>query len=137
MKIGDYLKDRAIAERQTWQYRAIAYTHGNKSQIGAIIVAMLGRNINPPCFHTGGFKITADGRVLGLYKGHAGAQWASEMVYGSVEDLNTAFRGLAAVLALDEAQQESMFSEIRKFIFLDERAKSFLPGVTNEDGSKI
>lgn len=131
------LTDQAIEERRSWQYRALAYTHGNQSQIGALIVAMLGRTVNPPCFHTGGIRIMKDGRCLALYKNEPGGKWAVECIYHSVDVLTTAFRGLAQVLHLSEAEQEAMFSELRKFVFKDDRAKSFLPGITDEEGNKL
>ena len=31
------LTPQGIAERHTWQYKTVAYTHGNKSQLGALL----------------------------------------------------------------------------------------------------
>lgn len=120
------LTPQAIAERKMWQYKTIAYTHGNKSQVGALLLAICGRLSKPPCFHPRGAKITADGALLALYRSDDRAQWEIRRVYENIEDFTLAFRGLATVCKLDDVEQEAMFTEIRKWIFKDDRAKSTL-----------
>ena len=57
--------------------------------------------------------------------------------YGSVDELNATFRGLAVALRLNDDETKALFEEVRKFIFKDDRARSYLPGVTDEEGNKI
>ena len=119
----------AIAERKSWQYRAVAYTHANKSQVGALLVAILGRKCAPPCFHIGGAKIDKAGRIRALYNdGHG---YRVRRVYENVEELNNVFRGLAAALEFTDAEREALFQEIRRWIISDERAVSNLDGGVN------
>lgn len=120
------LTPQAVAERQTWQFKVVAYTRGNQSQLGALIVAMLGRKVNPPCFNPLGVKITKAGQVVALYKRDVRSKWSPEMIYENVEAMNVVFRGLAAELKLSDAETEAMFSELRKFVRKDERAVSTL-----------
>lgn len=120
------LTAQAIAERKSWQYRAVEYTHANQSIIGALLVAVLGRYSNPPCFHPRGGKITKDGIVLALYKGRTDRQYRVERVYENVEEFTNAFRGLAAAIGMTDTEQKAMFDEVRKWIFKDDRAVSTL-----------
>lgn len=120
------LTARAIEERKSWQYRAIAYCHGNKSQIGALIVAILGRKVNPPCFHPYGMNISEDGIVTALYKPTLNEPWRVQRVYENVQQFTDIFRGLADALQLDDAERMAMFDEIRKFVRIDRRVKTNL-----------
>ena len=108
---------------KSWQYRAIEFCHGNQSQLGAFLIAMMGRKVNPPCFHPRGVKINLEGNVLALYRGTAKDKWRVEFVY-HVSELVSLFRGLAEKLELSDAERVAMFDELRKFIFKDERAVS-------------
>jgi hypothetical protein len=117
----------AIKERQSWQYQAIAYLHGGKSQLGALTLAIMGRKIRAPCFSPAGAKITKDGQVVALYKRSDTEHWRPERVYDDVAAFVDVFRGLADALKLDDVQRELMFNEIRKFIVTDERANSGEP----------
>ena len=116
------LAARAIEERRTWQYRAIAYTHGNKSRLGRLIIAILGRFAIPPCFHPTGVKIALDGRVLAMV--NEGLGWRLECIYDNVQAFTDVFRGLADAIELSDDEREAMFAELRKFVFKDERATS-------------
>lgn len=131
------LTDAAIEERRSWQYRAIAYAKGNMSNVGAIIIAMLGRYTAGRGYHPGGFRILQDGRIVGLARGTLQEKWEHELVYKSVDELIAAFRGLAVALDLNDDEIEAMFEEVRKFIFKDDRARSYLPGVTDEEGELL
>ena len=129
--------DQAIDEKRTWQYRALAYCQGNKSNTGALIIAMLGRYTVGKGYHPGGLRILANGKIVGLARGTSAERWDTELVYNSVDELNAVFRGLAVALRLSDDDTNAMFTELRKFVFQDDRAVSYLPGVTNEDGSKV
>ena len=123
------LKPEAIVERQSWLYRAIALLHGNKSKLGALVIAIAGRKVNAPCFHPGGMKIKRDGSIMALY--NDGSGFKARVVCHTVDELNDMFRGLAAELKMDEAQREDMFAELRKFCIKDERVTSNLDGGVN------
>ena len=131
------LTDAAIEERRSWQYRALAYAKGNKSNVGAIVIAMLGRYTAGRGYHPGGFRILQDGRIVGLARGTLQEKWEHELVYKSVDELNATFRGLAVALHLTDDEIKAMFEEVRKFIFKDDRARSYLPGVTDEEGERL
>ena len=131
------LTDAAIEERRSWQYRALTLVKGNKSNIGAIIVAMLGRYVSGRGYHPRGLRILEDGRIVALARGSVAERWELELVYKSVDEINASFRGLAVKLQLTELETDAMFSELRKFIFQDDRVRSYLPGVTDEEGNKI
>jgi len=115
------LTPEAIAERATWQYKIVAFTKGNQSQIGALAVAMLGRRVNPPCFHPSGLIIKPTGQVTALYKRAITDRWQVQTIYETVAELSDVFRGLAKFCELDEAQTLSMFAELRKFVAKDLR----------------
>ena len=123
----------AIDRRQRWDYKAVAYLHGSQSQLGAFVVAMLGRKRPAPCFHPGGIQITADGKVLALYKGAASQPWEVAMLYESTQALTDTFLGLADALKLDDVQTTLMFEELRKFIVKDERVKRDDKGIAVND----
>ena len=135
--MSNKLTDAAIKERRSWQYRALAYAKGNKSNVGAIIIAMLGRYTAGRGYHPGGFRILQDGRIVGLARGTLQEKWELELIYKSVDELKATFCGLAEALDLNDDETKAMFEEVRKFIFKDDRARSYLPGVTDEEGNKI
>ena len=115
--------------KKSWLYRAIALMHGNKSTLGALVIAISGRRVNPPCFHPGGMIIRRNGSIDMLY--NDGAGFRKRTVFPDVQDLNNLFRGLAAELNLSEAEREDMFAELRKFCIKDERVVSNLDGGVN------
>lgn len=120
---------QAIAERKTWQYRAIVLLGGNKTMLGAIVVAMTGLVSKPPYVHPMGAKIEKDDTIWALF--HDGSRLAPKQLYGSVQEFTDIFRGLAAELGLSEAEKIAMFDEIRKFVVVDKRAHSNLDGGIN------
>ena len=113
-------------ERATWQYRAIAYTTGNKSTLGAFIIAMLGRKVSPPCFHPQGYIIQKSGQVWGLYKAAPNVPYRAQIIWASVQEMADIFRGLAAELKLSDGDTLAMFDELRKACAIDRRAVSVL-----------
>ena len=111
-------------EQKTWQYRALAYCHASQSQVGLFLIAMLGRKrLNGPTFHTYGYKITTDGRVLIPYRSGPNGQWRIENIW-SVAAMVGLFRGLCEALKLTDAERIAMFDELRKFCISDARAVS-------------
>lgn len=111
--------------RDSWQYRAIEATKGNQSQLGAILLAVLGRAPkHPPRFH-GLASITSDGFVMCDFTGRDGNYRYSALVCDT-SDLVRNFRGLADHLKFSDAERTAMFDEVRKWISLDYRAKTTL-----------
>ncbi len=133
-----------------WKLRAIALTKGNKSLMGALVIAMLGRKCNPPCFAPASFgsDVPADlpqadfseGEWCGVKKGYPwiDKQGFVRMVYRSsltspwtighehVTDFRDRFRRLADMLDLSDADRVAMFDEVKKFLVRDERAVSLI-----------
>jgi hypothetical protein len=118
---------------QSWKGKAEAATGGNQSQLGAMLIAILGRTPHaPPMFArylsdgtvvAGKAVITVDGFVLcdfihksGIYSHHA--------IVCNVSDMVRNFRGLADHLKLTDAERKEMFDEVKKWIERDYRAKS-------------
>lgn len=118
--IGTVAADIA-RQRATWQYRAVEATGGNRSQLGAIVIAMLGKAPdNPPRFGSAAV-ITSDGYVQAHFQSKDG-QWHEGAFVGAVDDLVGNFRGLADHLKLSDAERVEMFDELRKWISVDYRA---------------
>lgn len=125
----------AIDRRKQWDYLAINYTHGRKSQIGSLVIAMLGRIQYPPAFmpilptndpviDIGGMRITPTGACLVMFKNSAAEQWREECIYPDVQQLIDVFRGLADACKMDDAQAKAMFDCVRKFIREDNRPQN-------------
>lgn len=125
------LTPAAIDRRKNWDYKAILYLHGPRSQLGSLIIAILGRIQHPPAFmpimpvssieDIGGMKITAEGACLVQFKASAAAEWREECIYPTVQQMTDVFRGLADALKLDDAQTIAMFDAVKKFVRVDER----------------
>lgn len=110
-------------QRATWQYRAVLATGGNKSQLGAIVIAVLGKAPdNPPRFGSAAV-ITSDGYVQAHFQTKDGV-WHQGAFVGAVDDLVANFRGLADHLKLSDAERVEMFDELRKWISVDYRANA-------------
>lgn len=112
---------------RTWQYRATAYLQGKKTHLGAVLLAVMGKMTNPPCYHAfKGAVITKEGQVLALYRERLTDPWAIKLVYDSVQQFTDIFRGLADELQLDDSEREAMFAELRLWIRHDFRVKTVL-----------
>ena len=113
--------ERREFARSTWQYRAIEATRGNQSQLGAILIAVLGKGRNTlPRFATSA-TITSDGFVQAGFVTKGGEHKASAFV-GSVRELCDNFSGLADHLQLTDGERIEMFAKVRAWITLDYRA---------------
>lgn len=114
-----------------WKSRAIALLHGNKSMTGCLLIAVLGRKVNPPCIapaniETGYPRILKDGRVQFLYKATLQSEWAFD--YEPVIEMRDRFRHLADALDLSDSDRIAMFDELKRFLVKDERVISKLEG---------
>ena len=109
-------------DEDRWQHRAVKETGGNQSQIGCIVLAILGwqHGRKPPRFgkiaviNHQGFVITnfqkRDGTIL---QAHA---------IGTVQDIVGGLRKLSDALNLCDLDREEMMAEFRKWIAHDYRA---------------
>lgn len=117
----------AISERASWQYRLIKHTRGNQTILGAFIVAMFGRKVNPPCFHPGGIRITKDGQVLALFLStNPYTPWQDVVIFPSVQEMRKMFLQTTDELKFNAVEVHAVFDELRKFVRVDERAVSVL-----------
>lgn len=109
-------------ERESWQYRAVAATRGNTSQLGALVIAILKRpgRQAPPAFGPSAV-ITPDGFVMSNFVDKHGMV-AVGVVVGSVDEVVGNFRGLADHLKLNDAERQEMFDLMRDWISTDYRA---------------
>lgn len=111
------------AARATWQFRAVAATTGNRTKLGAIVIAILGKAPNnPPAFNNAA-KVTANGLILCDYWERDGSVHRGALV-GSVQEVVGNFNGLADHLKLSDGQRLEMFGKLRAWITEDERAES-------------
>lgn len=116
--------DQADIDRQRahWKYRAVAATHGNQSQLGAILLACIKQNAkNPPRF-LGKAIITSDSYVMCNFEARDGRLHVGAFV-GSVRDLVDNFRGLADHLNLTTDERGEMFLAVRNWVMSDFRDK--------------
>lgn len=114
-------KDRAEKERSSWQYCAIRATQGPRTKIGAVLLAVLGKQRasvpqfgNHAVINASGFihtdMICKDGtsRVMTCIG------QASEMVDG--------FRKLADILQLSDVDRIELFQKLQAWVSKDYRA---------------
>lgn len=113
-------KERAEAERATWQYRAVAATRGNTSLLGCFVLAVIGRNAKNPPWIEGNLTITPRGLVLADFVDKDRME-TKQCTLCDVEDLKSNFRGLADALKLTDEETAEMFGELRKLIAFDLR----------------
>lgn len=107
----------------SWKARALIATRGNQSQLGAILIAILGRAPDHPPRFGSGAVITSDGYVLAHFQDIRG-EWHAGAFVSSVDELVGNFRGLADHLKLSDAERVEMFNELRMWITTDERANA-------------
>lgn len=119
----NHLSPEAEQARASWQYRAIAATDGQRSKLGQIIIAILGRAPNhPPRICSGGY-ISLDGTVYCAYQDQFGGI-VSPFELCSTLELRDNLMGLADHLALSDTDTRAMFEEARKWIKRDARVQT-------------
>ena len=114
-------QDRAEAERQSWQFRAVLATRGNQTLMGTVVLAVIGRNAKNPPWIEEPFTILADGTVITDVVTRDRWLHKNQPLF-HVSDLVSEFRRLADHLRLSDDDRIAMFAELRKFIKLDMRA---------------
>lgn len=110
-----------IAERDSWQYRAVAHTKGNSTALGCLLLAVIGRNAKHPPWFGRSAEITAEGLVVTSFTHRSGRRY-EPWVWGSVEELTAAFSRLADELKLNDADRIELFRQVRQWVARDNRA---------------
>lgn len=111
----------AIAERATWQYRAIKHTRSNMTLLGCLVLGVLGRMPpRPPAIQAHGI-ISPEKRVFTGYWAKDGTEWVAHCL-GTIQQVNDSWRRLADTIKATDAERVSMFDELRKWIAYDHSA---------------
>jgi len=108
-----------------WKLRAIMATRGKQTMMGAIFLAIIGHEPRHRPFIRGLAEIRHDGMVWAkLYPKSA---LIPRMVpLCSVQDYNDELKRLADLCKFDDREVNELFTEARKWIQRDHRAKSEL-----------
>jgi hypothetical protein len=128
-------------ERNTWQYRAIAATRGNRTFLGCCVLAILGiapdhppRYVYPTIYIDGdgmvrSFMQKVDGTVEGLAEYHAAGspevdalKMAHMPKLCKLEHLRDNCRRLADHLKMTDVERVEFFDLFRKWVEYDARA---------------
>lgn len=118
----------------SWQYRAIDHCRGNRTQLGTILLAVLGHNAKNPPRYSYEACINAAGLVIAAFENRHGAR--QFMAVCSVDELTKGFSKLADALKLEDWERIAMFEEVRKWIARDYRVNPtlhFSKGFTGYD----
>lgn len=112
------------APADSWQRRAVVKTGGNQTLMGCFVLAILGwqHGRYPPRFGRVA-RINKDGYVFSNMQSKDGSVY-HDYAFGPVQTVIDNFRGLADELKLNDDERKQMFGELRKWFFIDERAKS-------------
>jgi hypothetical protein len=111
-------------EKHSWQFRVLLASFPQDPE-GAIVRAVLGRNMKRGLRYGLTAVIDRDGIVRASVQGHDGETYA-RMPIGSIISLRDSFRRLADHCRLPDHEREALFEELRKWIITDERAQSGL-----------
>lgn len=113
------------AQRQTWQYKAVAATRGNQSRLGLIVLGIIGKTPqNPPFLMLRpGLVITEDGDVLCDWIGSANAPIVATCL-GDITEVRDNLRRLADHLKLSDPDRIAMFEALQRWVYKDFRATS-------------
>lgn len=110
-----------MSERDSWQYRAIERTKGNSTPLGALLLAVLGRNAkNPPWFGSTA-EITENGLVVTSLTTKDRRMHFPHVV-GDVAFLTSSFSELADDLKLSDPDRIELFRLVRQWCSKDHRA---------------
>ena len=110
---------------QHWKLRIVDATRGNQTMMGALVLAILNVEPNKRPFFRGLGTIDKDGVVWAML-------YAKSMIMprltplGTVQQVMDELRALADHAKMDEREAEEFFTEVRKWIVRDQRAKSEL-----------
>lgn len=111
-------------ESPYWQHRAVALTGGNSTLMGCFVLAILGwqHGRHPPRFGRVA-RIDKEGIAYSNMQDKNGGMHR-DFPLGNVQTVIDNFKGLADELKLNDEERKQMFGELRKWFFIDERARS-------------
>ena len=104
--------------RPAWHAKAIEATRGNQSQMGALVIAILGKRPKYGPWFGKSATITTDGYLICDFMDRHQAFHMGAFV-GSVRDLIVNLRGLADHLQLNDEDRKAMFLAARQWIATD------------------
>lgn len=107
----------------SWKARAVVATMGNRSLLGAILIATLGYATSNPPRVVSAAEITEDGHVVAFFE-KRGENGATLTRLCHIDELISNFRGLADALKLSDLDRAAMFDELRKWVAKDHRAEA-------------
>lgn len=112
--------------RTGWKYRAIQHTKANQTKVGALICAMLGYKLNPPCLGTNGCIILQNGGIMvNGWKRHDDPKSEGEVfIVGQTSWVRGEFNKIADELKFSDGERVELFTAFQKWILKDWRAKS-------------
>lgn len=113
-----------VAPESSWQRRAVVRTGGNTTLMGCFVLAILGwqSGRKPPRFGRVG-RIDKQGMAFSNMQSSDGMIYPNFLL-GPIKTIVDNFKGLAEDLKLNDDEVKEMFSELRKWFLVDERAKS-------------
>ena len=108
-----------------WKLRAIHATRGNQTQMGSIILAIIGHVPSKRPYFKGLANIDKEGIIWCLF--YSRSIITPKMVpVCHVSQYNDQLKALADACQMDDREANELFSEARKWIERDARAKSVL-----------
>lgn len=115
--------ERLIIDKamQTWQAKALVATQGQKSQLGAIILAITKAEPSRGPKFGPGAVISEDGFIFANFIDRHG-QYHQGTLVCSVRNYIDNLHGLADALKLSDADRADMFRRAREWIYVDHRA---------------
>lgn len=120
------MKTICIAGSDSWQRRAVEKTGGNESLLGCFVLAILAwqNGRKPPRFGKLA-RIDKDGILHSNMQDKDGkVHW--DYALGPVKHVIHNFRFLADELKLNDDERKEMFSELKKWVYKDDRSTSIL-----------
>lgn len=113
------------ARTKSWRYRALQATQCNRTQLGAMLIAILGHQPkSAPRFWTGGATINGDGIITSQLQGKDG-RW-NRVPLGHATEFATELNRLADTCKFDDVERLALFTEATKWIVKDHRATSYM-----------
>lgn len=114
--------EKLIVEKamETWQAKALVATQGQKTQLGAIILAITKAEPSRGPKFGPGAVISADGFIFANFIDRRGQYHQGQLVC-SVRDYIKNLHGLADALKFSEADRADMFRRAREWIYVDHR----------------
>lgn len=121
--MAEHLAFTPAQEQAAWQYKAIVATRGNQTLLGAILLAIIGKQAKHPPQIVGTATVDAEGLCwTNLRKAHGAEVAQGTVCVGRIQDIRDDFRRLADFLKLDDHERRELFEELRKWVAVDLRA---------------